>query len=272
MIAFFIDADNLCGSKSIEEALDILETSYGPVSIKRAYGSADRLKGLAEVCRKKSIRPFVNLSLSKNTTVVALAVDAIAISYQTPSPAVIAIGSGDVDFLPLVVRLRERGVHVVCMAEPGKMAPEARTSYDAIFLMGQAAGSDLPTEYSVSEAGKAVEMESAPSSAIASKAVNAAVKPAKSAAASDGSTKAFAKKATKKSSATTLQEVTVEDVLKAIPQLKERDWQTINSVAKQLREKQMLGKNASSIKLFGKYPDHFSLDPKSKPTQVRFIG
>jgi uncharacterized LabA/DUF88 family protein len=33
------------------------------------------------------------------------------LACQLPKPTVIAIGSGDADCVPLVVRLRERGIH-----------------------------------------------------------------------------------------------------------------------------------------------------------------
>ena len=74
-------------------------------------GSAENLKGLSQTMLAWAIRPFVNLSLSKNTTDVALAVDAMELECQSPKPTVIAIGSGDADFVPLEVRLRKRGIH-----------------------------------------------------------------------------------------------------------------------------------------------------------------
>jgi len=135
VIAFFIDADNLSSSTWVDEACRLLDAE-GHVSLRRAYGSAEKLKGLAEVLRTRLIRPYVNLSLSKNTTDVALAMDAMEASYATPSPTAIAIGSGDADFVPLVLRLRERGFRVLCISQKGKMAPEAVYAYDKVIFVG----------------------------------------------------------------------------------------------------------------------------------------
>ena len=95
MIVFLVDADNLSSPDWVNEALEILEASEGALAVRRAYGSADNLKGLAEMLRTWAIRPFVNLSLSKNTTDIALASDAMEFACQTPAPSMIVIGSGD---------------------------------------------------------------------------------------------------------------------------------------------------------------------------------
>jgi uncharacterized LabA/DUF88 family protein len=72
-----------------------------------------------------SIRPFANLSLTKNTKNIALAVDAMELACQTPLPTVVVIGSGEADFMPLVVRLRERGIRMICFSERTELAQEA---------------------------------------------------------------------------------------------------------------------------------------------------
>jgi uncharacterized LabA/DUF88 family protein len=113
MIAFLIDADNLASPACIDEAFQTLERTEGLIAIRRAYGSAEKLKGLADTLRTWAIRPYVNLSLSKNTTDLSLAVDVMELACLTPRPKLIVIGSGDMDFVPLVVRLRERGIKVV---------------------------------------------------------------------------------------------------------------------------------------------------------------
>ena len=50
-VALLIDADNLSSPESVEETLRRLTELVGPVAIRRAYGSADNLKGLATVMR-----------------------------------------------------------------------------------------------------------------------------------------------------------------------------------------------------------------------------
>lgn len=104
MIAFLIDADNLCSSAWVDEAFQLLEQKLGAIAIKRAYGDADKLKGLEDGLNRHAVRPYVNLYVSKNTTDVALAVDAMELACKSPHPTTIVIGSGDLDFLPLVVR------------------------------------------------------------------------------------------------------------------------------------------------------------------------
>lgn len=136
MIVFLIDADNLSDPAWVQEAFQVLEKEEGAVSIRRAYGSAENLKGLTEPMRAWAIRPFVNLSLSKNTTDVSLAIDAMELACQTPRPTLIAIGSGDADFAPLVVRLRERGVRVLCVSKRGKLAQDAVPAYDQVIYVG----------------------------------------------------------------------------------------------------------------------------------------
>jgi hypothetical protein len=80
MIAFLIDADNFSAPSWIDEAFKTLEQSEGAISIRRAYGSAENLKGMADTLRIWAIRPFVNLPLPKNTTDMSLAVDAMELA------------------------------------------------------------------------------------------------------------------------------------------------------------------------------------------------
>ena len=136
MIAFLIDADNLCTAAPIDEAFQTLGRTEGSVAIRRAYGSAEKLKALANTLRIWAVRPFVNLPLTKNTTDLSLAVDAMELACTTPRLKLLAIGSGDLDFVPLVVRLRERGVKVGCVTERGKMARDAVPAYDQVIYVG----------------------------------------------------------------------------------------------------------------------------------------
>lgn len=148
MNVFLIDADNLNSGPWIDEAFRVLEEAQGVLPVRRAYGSAENLKALADTLRTWAVRPYVNLSLSKNTTDIALAADAMAFACQTPAPGLIVIGSGDADFSPLVVRLRERGIRVWCVSERSKMAREALPVYDRVILVGpelHAPGVDQPT-------------------------------------------------------------------------------------------------------------------------------
>ena len=145
MNIFLIDADNLNSGPWIDEAFAVLLQDVKALQVRRAYGSAENLKALTDTWRTWAVRPFVNLALSKNTTDLALAVDAMELACQNPAPELIVIGSGDADFTPLVVRLRERGIRVQCVSERSKMSREAEPAYDQLILVGQeAAASKTP--------------------------------------------------------------------------------------------------------------------------------
>ena len=77
MRIFLVDADNFSAPTWVDEALQKLVATEGAFAVRRAYGSAENLKGLSETLKKWAIRPFANLALSKNTTDMAMAVDAM---------------------------------------------------------------------------------------------------------------------------------------------------------------------------------------------------
>ena len=267
MIAFLIDADNFSAPAWIDEAFQTLERTEGSISIRRAYGSAENLKGLADTLRAWAIRPFVNLPLSKNTTDMSLAVDAMELACLAPRPKVLVIGSGDLDFVPLVVRLRERGIKVVCVSERGKMAQDAVRAYDQVIYVG-GEQSIRPT---VTEVAQVVPVAAASVRAVPKKAVvkspgTKATMPKPSAV-----KKAPAKKVAKKTAGTTTDAVTVPKILAAVPNLKAGQWQPLGDVARALHDEKLLAKSATSPKLFKKFPHHFELIPSGKPNQVRFI-
>jgi len=261
MIVFLIDADNLCAPAWVDEACQKLELAEGSISTRRAYGSSEKLKGLVDVLRDRSIRPFVNLSLSKNTTDVALAVDAVELSYQTPKPTLIAIGSGDADFVPLAVRLRERGIRVVCVSEFRKMAPEAVSAYDHVILVGE--------QHPQPKSRKVQDAVAIPS--ISRLASSGELSKSSSKAKTSAPKKVVSKKTTTvaKDEAALTKEVLL--ILKTVPALKGGKPVAIGEVAKLLHDAKLIGKNSPSTKLFKKYPTYFELTPAKLPNQVRFL-
>ena len=146
MIVFLVDADNLNSPAWVNEAINSIESTEGPIAVRRAYGSAENLKGLADSMRDWAIRPFLNVYLTKNTTDMALAVDAMELACQASAPSTMVIGSGDADFVPLVVRLRERGIKVLCASEYNKMAPEAIKAYDSVIYVGRGGANEVVKE------------------------------------------------------------------------------------------------------------------------------
>ena len=267
MIAFLIDADNLSSPAWIDEAFHKLATSEGSILIRRAYGSAENLKGLTDTLRTWAIRPFVNLALSKNTTDVALAVDAMELACLPVRPSTIVIGSGDADYVPLVVRLRERGIRMVCVSEFSKFASDAESAYDHVNFVGKdqrasATGISAVIAVPVSDKQKPAPAKKAgakspPVKKVASKSV-----PVK---------KTPAKKLVTKTPGVATATVTVPKILAAYPSLEAGQWQPLGVVAKALHDEKLLAKSAPSTKLFRKFPHHFELMPEGKPNQVRFI-
>ncbi|GKT25391.1 NYN domain-containing protein [Acidovorax sp. SUPP3334] len=292
MTAFFIDADNLCAPAWVEEAFRTLEQHEGSVSLRRAYGSADKLKGLGEVLRTRMIRPYMNLSLTKNTTDVALAVDVMELSYAPSCPSTIAIGSGDADFVPLVLRLRERGFRVVCLSDRGKMAPEAVNAYDQVFLVGQETEpvTEAPTAMAVAAppapqapaAKKTPARKTTPRKAAAPKAAEQAAPAKKAPAKKAAAKKATSATATKATGGTAAgrnaagssagKSVSVRQILDHAPALKAGQWQPLGAIVKLLHDAKLLGKNTASTKLFKKFPDQFELSPQTQPNAVRYLS
>lgn len=250
MNAFLIDADNLSSPESVDEACRILEAAAGKFSVRRAYGSPENLRALAPTLLAWAIRPFVNLPLSKNTTDVALAVDAMELALQMPKPVTLAIGSGDADFLPLIVRLRERGIRMVCVSERKKMSSEATSAYDSVLLVGKNGTGSAPLPSTVSsEPPKPVPIKKPPPEK------KAAQKPAAPAANTNEA-----------------REETIDQILAAAPALRRGQLQPLGDVANQLRIANLIGKNATSTKLFKRFPERFELSPAKQPNQVRYVA
>jgi NYN domain len=127
-VALLIDADNV-SMDVIEQAIIWTAKHYGGPHIRRAYCTPESAVKHQERFKRLAIRPMVNLAAGKNSTDIALAVDAIEIAV-TERPNVFVIASSDSDFAPVVSRLRERGCRVVGLGQQGKVGQETRGIYD----------------------------------------------------------------------------------------------------------------------------------------------
>jgi hypothetical protein len=292
MNVFLIDADNLNSGAWVDEAFRVLEASEGVMPVRRAYGSAENLKGLAEVLRVWAVRPFVNLSLTKNTTDIALAVDAMEFACQTPAPKLVVIGSGDADFVPLVVRLRERGIRMVCVSERGKMGREAVSAYDRVILVGPEQAQH-EVQLAAIEAGVAAPQVPVGRRAGARKAAAKKAPAAKTPVAKTPAKKVTSKTAMPKvvivkdeiASSVALEETAqgvtesvvntplpldVAAILQAAPALQTGQAQSLAAVAKALLDAKLRGKNMTATKLLKKFPQQFALLPPEKPRTVTY--
>jgi hypothetical protein len=306
MNVFLIDADNLNSGAWVDEAFSVVLETEGPLPVRRAYGSADNLKALADSLRAWAVRPFANLALTKNTTDMALAVDAMELALQTPAPKLVVIGSGDADFLPLVVRLRERGIRMVCVSERSKMAREAIPAYDRVILVGQEPPGQQASTQAVTQAnnqGTNQAGATAPARKTARKTaakqarphplpadlVLAALAPAKKAAtkkiarqksasepktaelfATDSVTLDATEPVVSEGSSSQMPTLDVAAILQAVPSLLTGQAQPLAMVAKALLDAKLRGKNTTATKLLKKFPQCFVLLPPEKPRTVTY--
>ena len=123
-LALLIDAENI--------ALDKLESviqktsAYGRIVIQRAYGdwSKESLKNWKDSLNRFGIKAEqqFNYTPQKNSTDMALTIDALDLLYQSSYDA-LAIVSSDCDFTPVSLYVREHGIYVIGIGE--KKTPEA---------------------------------------------------------------------------------------------------------------------------------------------------
>ncbi len=139
-VALLIDADNV-SIDVIEQAVAWVAKHYGGPHLRRAYCTPEAAVKHQDAFKRLSVRPMVNLAAGKNSTDIALAVDAIEIAVNE-RPDVIVIASSDSDFAPVVVRLRERGCRVVGLGQQGKVGQETRGIYDDYEVFEHRGGDD----------------------------------------------------------------------------------------------------------------------------------
>ena len=279
--AFLIDADNFSDSVALNAAWLQVQARTGRVAVCRAYGGAQRLHTLATVWSSLGARTFPNLALEKNTTDAALIADAVALHFQQ-GVRLFAIASGDADFAPLAVRLREWGCEVWCFAMESTLFAGAQAYYDRVvrFAPSPVANAEPPASKppfsavvaaAVPAVTKPVVLPVPPAVAKSlplvpepvvvkpkpTPVVQPPVKPAPSL-----SPKVVAKPPA-------LPEE-VARILKAIPALREAP-QPLSRIVPVLREKNILDKSARSTAFFARHAEHFKLSPVHQPTQLTYV-
>ena len=78
-VMLLIDADNV-SVDVIEQAVAWVGTHWGGPHVRRAYCTAESAVQHQQLFKRLSIRPMVNLAAGKNSTDIALAVDAISLA------------------------------------------------------------------------------------------------------------------------------------------------------------------------------------------------
>ncbi len=127
-VMLLIDADNV-SIDVIEQTVHHLIAEFGALHGRRAYCNAESALKHQNTFKRLGIRPMVNLAAGKNSTDIALAVDAVELVMRE-RPDVLAIASSDSDFAPLVTRVREKGCRVLGFGQDGKTGDSTVALYD----------------------------------------------------------------------------------------------------------------------------------------------
>jgi len=265
-VMLLIDADNV-SAEVIEQAVQRTMDEYGAIHVRRAYCNAEMAVNRQALFKRLSVRPMVNLSAGKNSTDIALSVDAIDLAIAE-RPDVAVLVSSDSDFAPLVIRLREKGCRVCGIGQQGKTGEETIGIYDAF--------TDIAHNAVAKPAARTVPAKKTAAAKTArAKAVPAAKKAATKTAARKTTAKAAGKAEPRPEPQQQAQQQpqpseAAEFILQAAPALRSGKDVPLNDVAKALRTAGLLGKNSSSLKLFEKLTAEFAL--MQHPDRIRWIG
>lgn len=254
-VMFLVDFDNV-SAEVIEQALAMVYTEYGAVHVRRAYCTAEHAVANANFMKRLSLRPMVNLAVGKNSTDIALAVDAMDL-VLAERPDVVVIVSSDSDFTPLVGRLREKGAWVRGFGQRGKTGDGVMMAYDQFDDLAhrEAKAAALPT----------VKAERKP----AAKKVPVKRVPARKEAAP---LKPLPAPPPPVSPPVPMLPAEIEAILQAVPALRGGEKVELGEAAQQLRQAGLLARTAPSTKLFKKHADCFALSPERQPNRVQFTA
>jgi len=270
-VMLLIDADNV-SVDVIEQAVAHLLLAHGGLHVRRAYCTAESALKHQAVFRRLQIKPMVNLSTGKNSTDIALAVDAVDL-VLAERPDVVAIASSDSDFAPLVGRLREKGCRVVGIGQEGKTGDETQLVYDEFTVMAhrktRASAAPRPArKAAASGTAKTAAKTSARSTARATAADDQATAPVERPARKTGTRRKAAVPAAPAPVAPPVPEK-VQQMLAQLPELSRGGTLELRVASVRLREAGLLTRSGSSTKLFGQFADRFELLPPGNPNHVR---
>lgn len=240
-LALFIDADNFRDCDALKQAMQKVFTEGEPV-LKHAYGDAVSLKNLEALLAEYGIRPVCNVSVSKNTTDVALAIAAMEAVCRNPAIKTVVICSGDADFAPLAMRLRELGCKMVCYGMEGIVFKAAGRFFDEVegFKSSDGDTSRLPCALQASSHTPAQPL--LPKPVIGVSAANLPSHPS------------------------------VQQVLQAWPDLRSGQWQPLSQVVGHMRRLGFLGANTKLTRWLPPLQQSFEVQTGTqKPHQIRYL-
>jgi hypothetical protein len=217
------------GVPGVDFAITHLRHQGWRLTVKRAYGGHEKLAAMKDCLLRHGVRALVNHG--KGTTDALLVVDVMDLLHDGRLPPVVAIASSDADFAPLAVRLREAGSWVICFAQAAKSADgDLARCYDELLYV------DTPA---------AAPLELAPP-------------PARRSAARK-----------KRPVAPAAQPGPVRQLLESLDGFREGRELALNEVVKQLRQHELLGRNASGATFLKKHAPYVELRPAQQPNKVR---
>lgn len=294
-VALLIDADNL-SSDVIDQAVEHLLRSFGAIHFRRAYGSPQKVIEHMELFKRHNIRPMVNVPTGKNSTDIALAVDAIDLAL-VERPDVVVIASSDSDYAPLAQRLREKGCRVLGIGQAGKTGSDSPLAYDEFIdfahrraRLDNSAPRGRTAPVAVDAASprafdRAVERESRRSRSAAPAASAAPDSMSDSALTSvpTRATTSRARNSSRRSRNASAPEPSagaearilpaeVLAILQAVPALRAGTPLQLGEVGEALRRQDLLtSKRASTSRFLKRHAEFFELLPVDKPRTVRFV-
>jgi NYN domain len=275
-VAFLVDFDNVA-TDVIEQALQMCFKDYEAVHIRRAYCNAEQAQNHQGFLKRLGLRAIVNLAIGKNSTDIAMAVDAIDLAI-TEKPDVIVLVSSDSDFAPLVLRLREKGAWLRGFGQHGKTGDGVIQIYDQFNELAHDSGKSSTAKREPARkaaARRPAAKKAAPAkAAVPAPAPKAAPVPAPAPAPVQKPAPVAAPKPVAAAPAPVDANVAaakeINAILALLPKLADGQWHDLGAAAKALKEAGLLPKTAPSTKLFRKYPKAFQLQPQKTPNQVRF--
>ncbi len=259
-MAVFIDADNLNEATALDHVLTDLRHRAERVLYKRAYGRVDSLKGIESVLWRHGVRPVSNMIVNKVTTDSALVIDAVE-AVCTQDIDTVAICSGDADFVPLATWVRERGCHVLCFSLSNKIFANSESFYDEVILLEVVEKPESLAASKIGEPQVPMATQSEPALCAEAEAPDGKILPAIGVAAEHSPL------APQPSS----QEL-VEQVLQALPSLRNGQSQHLSHVVATLRQRGVLGKSTKSSVWFAQFGGRFQLQPAQKPNQITYVS
>jgi hypothetical protein len=250
-MAVFIDADNLNDATALDHVLLALRTMADRVIYRRAYGRPESLKSIHAVLWKHGVRPVANLIVDKTTTDSALVIDAVE-AVCTNDIDIVAICSGDADFVPLAIWLREKGCRVLCYSLANKIFANPDSFYDDVVLLDVVEAVDSVEIRPSVDALSAALAEPVPVSKPRAPAAKTVVAPVVN--------------------ATVVAGPSIKKILSILPELKSKEPVHLSLIAKKLRDAGVLAEKAKPVLLFRRHPAQFELKPERQPNTVRYRG